>query len=270
MDDQHNYIEVNRALWDEKTRHHVASAFYNMDEFLGGRSTLKDIELGLLGDVSGKSVLHLQCHFGQDTLSLARMGAKTTGVDFSGEAIKKAKELNDQLGLGAQFICSDVYKLAERLNDQFDFVFTSYGVLGWLPDMKEWAGVVSRFLKPGGIFVLVEFHPVVWMFNNEFTEIQYSYFNKEAIIETLSGTYADRGADISKTEIGWNHNLAEVMQGLIDAGLNITSFQEIDSSPHDCFRNTVEVSPGRFQIKGLEEKLPMVYALRAVKQSALV
>ncbi len=265
MEDMGNYIEINRALWDEKTRHHIASAFYKMDDFLAGATSLKDIELALLGDVKGKSVLHLQCHFGQDSLSLARMGAHVTGVDFSGEAIRKAEELNSQLGLNAQFICSDIYKLPEKLEGQFDIVYTSYGVLGWLPDMKEWARVVSTFLKPAGTFVLVEFHPVVWMFDNDFTSIQYSYFNKEAIVETLSGTYANRDAAIQMTEIGWNHDLSEVMQNLLSAGLTITSFQEFDYSPFNCFRNTAEPIPGRFQINGLEGKIPMVYALKARK-----
>ncbi len=266
MEHPDDYIEINRALWDEKTQRHVSSAFYKMDSFLAGASSLNDIELGLLGDVKGKSILHLQCHFDQDSLSLARMGANVTAVDFSGEAIKKAEELNTQLGLNARFICSDVYELADKLEDQFDIVYTSYGVLGWLPDMKKWAGVVSRFLKPGGTFVLVEFHPVVWMFNNGFTDIQYAYFNKEAIVETLTGTYADRDAAIQKTEVGWNHDLSEVLQNLIDAGLRITTFQEFDYSPYNCFRNTVEVSPGRFQVNGLEGKIPMLYALAAVKK----
>ena len=265
MDNPDNYIEINKALWDEKTHHHVSSAFYKMDDFLAGASSLKDIELALLGDVKGKSVLHLQCHFGQDSLSLARMGAQVTGVDFSGEAIKKAEELNRQLGLDARFICSDVYELPGKLEAQFDVVYTSYGVLGWLPDMKKWAGVVATFLKPGGAFVLVEFHPVVWMFNSEFTGVQYSYFNKEAIVETLTGTYADRNAAIQKTEIGWNHDLSEVLQNLIDAGLHIATFQEFDYSPYSCFRNAVEISPGKFQINGLEGKIPIVYALKAVK-----
>ncbi len=260
-----NYIEVNKALWDEKTNHHVGAAFYKMDEFLQGATSLKGIELGLLGDVTGKKVLHLQCHFGQDTLSLARMGADVTGVDFSGEAIKKAGELNEQLGLSAKFICTDIYTLPEKLDEQFDIVYTSYGVLGWLPDMKRWAEVAAWYVKPGGRLILVEFHPVVWMFNNDFSAIQYSYFNKEAIIETLSGTYADRNAAIEMTEIGWNHDLSSVMQGLIDAGLSITSFREFDTSPFNCFRNTIEISPGKFQIKGLEGKIPMVYALEARK-----
>ena len=260
-----NYLEVNRALWDEKTKHHVGSAFYRTEEFIKGKSTLNDVELGLLGDVRGKSVLHLQCHFGQDSLSLARMGAKVTGVDFSGEAIKTARELNGRLGLDVTFICTDIYELARKLDQQFDIVFSSYGTIGWLPDMERWAGVVARFLKPGGAFVFAEFHPAVWMFNNDFTAVAYSYFNREPIIETLEGTYADRDADIKMKEIGWNHDLAEVLQNLINAGLNLTVFRELDHSPYDCFQNTVEISPGKFQIKGMEGKLPMMYALKAVK-----
>ena len=267
MEQPNNYIEVNKALWDEKTKHHVSSAFYKMDDFMNGVASLNDIELSLLGDVKGKTILHLQCHFGQDTLSLARMGAKVTGVDFSGEAIKKARELNEQLGLDAQFVCSDIYELPRELEGQFDIVFTSYGVLGWLPDMKKWAQVVGQYIKPRGFFVLVEFHPVVWMFNNDFTAIEYPYFNKDAIIETVTGTYADRDAEIKMLEIGWNHDLSEVIQNLIDAGLSIVSFQEFDTSPYNCFRNAVEISASKFQIKGLEGTIPMVYALKACKIS---
>jgi 2-polyprenyl-3-methyl-5-hydroxy-6-metoxy-1,4-benzoquinol methylase len=260
-----NYIEINKALWDEKTNHHTGSAFYKMDDFLDGNSSLNDIELTLLGDVKGKTILHLQCHFGQDTLSLARMGAKVTGIDFSGIAINKARELNEQLGLDAEFICTDIYDLPNQLDKQFDIVFASYGTIGWLPDMKKWAGVVAHYTKPGGHFVFVEFHPVIWMFSYDFTRIEYPYFNKEAIVETHPGTYADRNAGMKKMEIGWNHGLAEVMQSLIDAGLDIQSFQEFDYSPYNCFQNIIETTPGKFQIKGLEEKIPMLYALKAIK-----
>jgi 2-polyprenyl-3-methyl-5-hydroxy-6-metoxy-1,4-benzoquinol methylase len=263
MQPEKDYIVINRALWDEKTQYHVISPFYNMDAFLKGASSLKDIEVGLLGDVAGKTVLHLQCHFGQDSLSLARRGAKVTGVDFSGEAIKTAKELNEQLGLNAEFICTDIYELSQKLDKQFDIVYASYGVIGWLPDMQRWAQVVAQYIKPGGKFVFVEFHPVVWMFNSDFTGIQYSYFNKEAIVEVQDGTYADRSADIKKQEIGWNHDLAEVLQSLINAGLTISSFNEYDYSPHNCFVDTVEFAPGKFRIKGLEEKIPMLYSLVA-------
>ncbi len=265
MDPVTNYIEINKALWDEKTKHHVDSDFYRTDEFIKGRSTLNNIELELLGDVHNKTILHLQCHFGQDTLSLARMGAKVTGVDFSGEAIKVARGLNEQLNLDAEFICTDIYDLPNVHDKEYDIVFTSYGTIGWLPDMQRWAGVVSRFLKPGGKFAFADFHPVVWMFSNDFGKVQYSYFNREAIVETLTGTYAKRDAAIEQQEIGWNHDLAEVLGALINSGLTIRSFREFDYSPYNCFANMVEMPDGMFQIAGLEGKLPMVYALVATR-----
>lgn len=260
-----NYIAINKALWNAKTAYHVKSEFYGMDAFMAGRNTLHAIELGLLGDVKGKRVLHLQCHFGQDSLSLARMGAKVTGVDFSDEAIKTARDLNQQLGLDATFVCSDIYSLPKVLEGQYDIVFTSYGTVGWLPDMARWAAVVAHYVKPGGMFVIADFHPVVWMFSNDFGRVEYSYFNKEAIVETLEGTYADRKADLKQTEIGWNHNMAEIMQSLMDAGLQIDAFREFDTSPCNCFANMVSLETGGYQIAGMEGKLPMVYALRAVK-----
>lgn len=263
MDTLNNYLDVNRALWNEKTRHHVSSDFYGVAGFMAGKSSLNSIELDLLGDVSGKSVLHLQCHFGQDTLSLARMGAKCTGVDFSDEAINKAKELNDRLGLDARFICTDIYDLPNKLDGQFDIVYTSYGTIGWLPDLEKWAAVVSRYVKPGGFFLIVDFHPVMWMFSNDFSKVQYSYFNREAIVETLEGTYADRDADIKMKEIGWNHDMAEIIQNLLNAGLQLSTFKEYDYSPYNCFHNMVEDGPGTYQVSGMEGKLPMVYAIKA-------
>jgi 2-polyprenyl-3-methyl-5-hydroxy-6-metoxy-1,4-benzoquinol methylase len=260
-----DYIRINKALWNKKTDFHVQSDFYDLQTFIGGKSSLNDIELALLGDLKGKSILHLQCHFGQDSISLARMGARVVGVDFSDAAINKATELATHLGADASFICTDVYSLGEHLTEQFDIVFTSYGTIGWLPDMKRWAEVVARFTRPGGQFVFVDFHPIVWMFDNSFSRFEYSYFNRGPIIETLSGTYADKSAEIAQEEIGWNHNLAEVMQQLTDAGMNINSFAELDYSPYNCFANTLEVAPGKYQIAGMEGKIPMLYSLKAVK-----
>lgn len=267
MEPTDKFVEINKALWNEKTRHHVSSDFYDMPSFMAGKTTLKDIELGLLGDVTGKSVLHLQCHFGQDTMSIARMGARTTGVDLSDEAIGTATRLAVELSLNARFICCNLYDLPQHLDEQFDIVFTTYGTIGWLPDMKAWAEIVSGYLKPGGKFVFAEFHPALWMFDNDFTHVQYSYFNKEVIVEYEQGTYADRQADMRLESVSWNHDLAEVMQSLINAGLRIELFHEYDHSPYNCFANTIEVAPGKFQVKGMEGKLPMMYALRAEKQA---
>ncbi|MDQ1085774.1 MULTISPECIES: bifunctional 2-polyprenyl-6-hydroxyphenol methylase/3-demethylubiquinol 3-O-methyltransferase UbiG [unclassified Siphonobacter] len=259
-----DYLEKNRNSWNQRTLYHLKSDFYDLEGFLKGASSLKSIELDLLGDVQDQSILHLQCHFGQDSLSLARMGAWVTGVDLSDIAIYSAQSLAVQMNLlNAEFICSDVYDL--RLNQQFDVVFTSYGVIGWLPDMDRWAEVIARHLKPGGKLVFVEFHPVVWMFNENFRYLQYSYFNKEAIEEVISGTYADPEAPITTETVGWNHSLSEVMGNLLKHGLQIQSFEEFDYSPYNCFSETVEVEPGKFQIQPYEGKIPLVYALKAIK-----
>jgi len=260
---QHDYVAINRALWDQKTEYHFHSDFYDVEGFLKGRSSLNDIELALLGDVAGKSILHLQCHFGQDTLSLGRLGARVTGADLSEAAISKARELNNKLELDGRFICADLYELPNVLEDKFDIVFTSYGTIGWLPDIERWAGVVAHYMKPGGRFVFADFHPVMWMFSNDFTRVEYSYFNGEPIVETLDGTYADKSAPIKATEIGWNHGLAEVVNALKTAGLNILDFREYDYSPYNCFRNMMEAAPGKYFIAGMERKLPMVYSLLA-------
>lgn len=260
-----NYLDINRKSWNSVVDTHVASDFYGMEKFMAGESSLKDIELNLLGDVDGKSILHLQCHFGQDSLSLARMGAQVTGIDLSDKAIEKANSLNQELGLRAKFICTDVYDTPNQVSEKFDVVFASYGTIGWLPDLERWADVISSMLKPGGKFVFAEFHPVVWMFDYQFKEVEYSYFNNEEIIETTTGTYTDRDAPLENKTVSWNHSLSEVMGSLINAGLTINEFQEFDYSPYNCFQETEEFEPGKFRIKHLGNKIPMTYALEAIK-----
>ncbi len=259
------FVAVNRVLWDSKTAAHINSDFYNLPGFMAGESSLKEIELELLGDVRGKSILHLQCHFGQDTLSLARMGARVMGVDLSEAAITKARELNDTLGLDAAFVCSDIYSLPGVLLQQFDIVFTSYGTIVWLPDLDKWAGVISNFLKPGGRFVFADFHPLVMMYDDDFTGIKYPYFNRGLVEETESGTYADRDADIHLVSHTWNHSFAETLQALLDAGLMLTKFREYDYSPYSAFGNMTEFSPGRFRANIMGDNAPLVYALEARK-----
>ncbi len=260
-----DYLKINKKLWNDKVAVHVDSDFYNNKEFIKTKSSLNPIELELLGDIKGKSVLHLQCHFGQDTISLNHLGAKTIGVDFSDKAIEEANKLAQQTNSDTEFICCDVYDLPNHLNQQFDIVFTSYGTIGWLPNLDKWASVVSEFLKPGGKLVFVEFHPFVWMFDDNFKEIKFNYFNKEAIIETLSGTYADKSADLENTEIGWNHNIGEVVNSLINQGLRIDLLNEYDYSPYDCFNETIEVAHNKYRIKHMEDKIPMVYSIVASK-----
>jgi len=265
MEPEKTYREINRDSWNSRVDAHLKSEFYAVDAFRRGATSLKEIELNLIGDVRGKSVLHLQCHFGQDTLSMARMGAKCIGVDLSDKAIEVAVKLNEELGLNARFVNCDVFDAPDRINEKFDMVFVTYGTIGWLPDIERWARVVSHFLKDGGRLVFVEFHPVVWMFDDDFSEVKYPYFKSDPIVEGEEGTYADRDADFSTKTVTWNHGLSEVVSALIDAGMSIELFHEYDFSPYDCFRHTEEFEPGKFRIKHLGNRIPMVYSLVAKK-----
>lgn len=257
-----NYLQLNREAWNNKVESHLQSDFYNLAAFEAGWNSLREIEIPLLGDLAGKSVLHLQCHFGQDTLSMARQGALCTGIDLSDKAIAAAQDLSSKLKLPAHFIACDLYRLQDHVQDQFDIVFSSYGTIGWLPDLKAWAQIIFEQLKVGAYFVFAEFHPVLWMYDSEFKHIDYSYFNKQEIREVETGTYADPQAPIKSTTVSWNHSLAEVLQALLDTGLKLEHFQEFDYSPYPCFQNMTETGKDRYQIKGLEGKLPMVYALK--------
>ncbi|WP_343694016.1 class I SAM-dependent methyltransferase [Chitinophaga sp.] len=266
MHPEYNYLDINRQSWNSKTEAHIKSDFYDVEGFLQGKSSLNDIELNLLGDLKSKSVLHLQCHFGQDTISLSRLGADVTGVDLSNVAIDRARELAKAASATVNFICSDVYALPDVLDQQFDIVFTSYGVIGWLPDLNKWASVISTFLKPNGKLVFVEFHPFVWMYDNDFEKITYSYFNSGAIVETETGTYADKAADITVKTVAWNHSLSEVLNSLIQNGLVLHSFDEYDYSPYNCFNKTIEYAPNKYRITHLGDKIPMIYAITAYKK----
>lgn len=255
------YLHINKTLWNNKVPHHLSSNFYDVPAFVAGKTSLRHIELGLLGDISGKRILHLQCHFGQDSISLARMGASVTAIDFSDKAIEAARELNTQTGQNVQFICSDVYALPEVLTEKFDIVFTSYGTIGWLPDLDKWANVVSQFIKPGGQFIFVEFHPVVWMLDNELKNITYRYFTDEPIVEITEGTYADPNAELKDQSISWNHGMAEVIASLLNQNLTLTHFQEYDYSPYACFPDVVEEGSEIYRTKHLGNKIPMTYSL---------
>ncbi len=266
MATENNYIEINRQSWNNRTETHLKSEFYDLDNFLKGKSSLNDIELNLLGDIQEKSILHLQCHFGQDTISLDRLGANVIGIDLSDKAIESAKQIAKDTNSNAKFICCDIYDLPNHLDEKFDIVFTSYGTIGWLPDLDRWAKIISKFLKPNGQFVFVEFHPVVWMFDDNFDKIGYRYFNSGAIEETQSGTYADKTAELTLSDVSWNHGISEVLNSLIKNGLEIKSLDEFDYSPYNCFNKTIEFEPKKYRIEHLEDKIPMVYSITATKK----
>ena len=268
MDKAQNYIEINRQSWNNITDTHLKSAFYEHENFLKGKTSLNEFEFDLPGDLAGKTILHLQCHFGQDTISLSRSGATVTGVDLSDKAIEIAKQIERDTNADANFICCDIYDLPNHLDQIFDIVFTSYGTIGWLPDLDKWAKIVSQYVKPNGQFVFVEFHPVVWMFDDNFKNITYNYFKSGAIVESESGTYADKSADITLDSVTWNHSLGEVISSLLKNGFEIISFDEFDYSPYNCFNKTIEFETKKYRIEHLDNKIPMVYSIVATKKSS--
>lgn len=255
------YIKLNKATWDNKTESHYESDFYDVKGFIAGKSSLNQIEIDLLGDFNGKTLLHLQCHFGQDTISLERLGAKVTGVDFSPKSIEKARELANLCNSNAEFILSDVLELNGKIAEKFDIVFASYGTIGWLENLDKWAEVVNYHLKSNGKFVFVEFHPFIWMFDDDLKHFKYSYFNDEEIAEEYEGSYTDSSEKVKNKTISFNHNLAEVIQALINKGLKLEVFQEYNYSPYNIFPGMKEYEKGKFQIEKFGSKIPLVYSL---------
>jgi ubiquinone/menaquinone biosynthesis C-methylase UbiE len=268
MDD---FAEANRRRWDELVAVHAASPFYDVEGFRQGKCTLKPTELEELGDVRGKSLLHLQCHFGLDTLSWARRGANVTGVDFSQPAVEQARTLAGETRLAARFIQSDVYELPDKLDETFEIVFTSYGVLFWLPDIERWANVVARFLQPGGTFYIVEFHPVMGIFEKRDDllelEVGYPYFaTSEPMRFDDDGSYADRSAKLSnRVTYSWSHSLADVVSALVNAGLRIDFLHEFAHCSEQFFPFMEERSPGKWYLTKHHGSVPLLYSIKATK-----
>ena len=266
MSKEQEYFKTNAALWDAKTRIHLKSDFYDQEAFMAGKTSLKKIELAGFPDLKGKTLLHSQCHFGQDTLSLQKMGAQCTGIDISQVAIDTARELNKQLDLEARFVQSNVYNLDQHLTEQYDVVFTSYGVIGWLPDLDRWAEQLMKRLKPGGVFYMVEFHPCMYQFDWDTKQIAYRYFNNgDPYVEEEEGTYADKSADIKLKEYFWQHSFEEVLMPLMNKGLRLTKFREYDYSPYDLFTDSVLRAQQEyiFQVNGTN--IPLVFEIQGTK-----
>jgi SAM-dependent methyltransferase len=249
------YFEMNRIGWDRRAEVHIGSRFYDVSGFISGATSLREIERAELQEVAGKTLLHLQCHFGLDTLSWAREGAMCTGVDISPVAIAKARELAAQTGLSAQFVCSDVYGYGAAPGESFDIVFTSYGALCWLPDLRRWAQVVASKLAVGGRFYMVEFHPVHDLLDG------YAYFTRPAPDIEEEGTYTENGAGATARLATWGHPLSSVVDALVGAGIRIERMREFPYSPYDCFEGMEERTPGRFYLSHKGNDVPMVYSI---------
>ena len=274
--DAQRAIRANNELWDEWTRIHETSAFYDLDGFKRGGIRLRPYELEEIGPVDGLELLHLQCHFGLDTLSWARLGAKVTGADFSRAAIELARSVAAEIGIDdATFVQSDLYDLPAVLDGQYDLVYTSGGVLGWLPDIERWADVVANFVRPGGRFYITEIHPVAQVFENEGVapgelRLSYPYWeHPEPLAFPVEGSYADRTAAVATTtEYGWDHGLGEIVTALIRAGLRIETLREYPFVlwPIDFLTETPD---GTYRLPpGTPGELPLFFSILATKPLA--
>ena len=263
------YLQANQKLWNEWTAEHENSPFYDVEGFKAGREQLKSIELEEVGDVHGKSMLHLQCHFGLDTLAWARHGATVTGVDLSDESIALAQSLSEGMQIPATFVCSDILTLPENLQGQFDIVFTSYGVLHWLRDLERWARVIHHFLKPGGFFYIVEDHPFMRVFSSD-PELGVKpdnpyFFTEEPYQAETEGTYATNFQGKKRTYYMWDHSLGEVINSLIDAGLQIEYLHEFQFALRAKFPNMVRGEDGYWRFPPEFSMIPLLFSLKAGK-----
>ena len=265
------YFEANQKMWDEFAKLHYNSKTYRTKEFIEGATKLSSIELEEVGEVKGKSLLHLQCHFGLDTLSWAREGAKVTGIDFSSEAIALARKLTDITDLNATFIQSNIYDLPEVLDEKYDIVFTSYGVLCWLPDLKRWAEIVAHYLKPGGMFYIAELHPFMWVFDNENPnefKLKYTYFHdSEPYQFDVDGSYAETEGEFEAcVDYEWAHNIGEVVTAIADAGLRIEFLHEFPKATFQNFPFFKQKEDGFWYFENPDIQLPLVSSIKAVKE----
>ena len=269
MDDK---FEIIRRNWNERTPIHAASSFYDVDGFRSGKITLTDTEMAELGDVKGKSLLHLQCHFGMDTMSWARLGAIATGVDISDAAIDLARELNDELELGARFIRSNIYDLPTVLEEQFDIVYTAIGALCWLPDMSDWAEIVARYLKPGGVFYILDGHPVSHIFEpvvladgtQELRPLN-SYFPNSEGIAYSGGGYTYTGSEKLETPSHeWQHSMSEIVNAIIGAGLEIEYLNEFAVSEYRAFPQ-MSLHDDGWRLDEHHGSIPFLFSIRATK-----
>ena len=265
-----DYLKANQKRWDQLTIEHKDSPFYDLDGFKNGKDRLRSIELSELGDVTGKSLLHLQCHFGLDTLAWARRGAKVAGVDFSEVSISLAKSLSEELDIPAQFYCTDIYALPEVLSGEFDIVFTSYGVLHGLPDLARWGNIIARYLKPGGIFYIVEDHPTFRTFrqmpDGELKAVRSYFFSEEPQKIESTGSYATSGEGQTGVSFVWDYSIGDVINSLISAGLRIEFLHEFPFAARAKFSIMEPGEDGWWRLPSpLHGTIPFLFSLQARK-----
>lgn len=265
-----DWHEANRAHWDERVPIHAKSDYYDLESFRAGKEALRDFELAEVGDVTGKSLLHLQCHIGVDTLSWARHGAaQVVGLDFSEPAVETARALARELGFGqdrAAFVTADVHDAAEAVPDSsYDIVYTGIGALNWLPDTRRWAETAASLVAPGGFLYLAEFHPITDCLDDATgAKVEYDYFSRDAWVEETPGTYADFDAPtLHNRSVEWQHPIGEVVSALAAAGLRIEFLHEHDASLFARFSDLERQDDGFYRFPADRPRIPLMYSIKA-------
>lgn len=259
--------EVNRRHWDEVAPVHGRA--YDTGPLLAGGHLLDPVQVGELGDLTGKRLLHLQCHIGTDTLSLARLGAEVTGVDISGESLKVARELSLKSGLPARFIETPLFDLPGVLDETFDVVYTSIGVLCWISDIREWGRLIARYVEPGGFLYLMESHPFLNVFDDEAEglQVRHAYFSGEAVEWPADWPdYADTDYICKHPTLEFQWTISDVYNALVDAGLRIQFIHEFDFLHWKALPAMVEGSDGMWRLPEPLNRIPLLFSLRAVKE----
>ena len=273
MPDYGDQMEANRRHWDEVTPIHVASEFYGdqLAELRAGGFRYRQIDNPEVGDVRDKSLLHLQCHFGLDTLSWARQGATVTGVDFSKAAVETARSLATELDIDARFVVSNVYDLPANLDGQFDIVYTSYGAITWLPDLGRWAQAAAHFVKPGGFFYVAEFHPMFQVLDDtpgvQEPQLHYPYFESAGPLRFEDdGTYADSAARVqNRLQFNFPHSLGEVVTAVIEAGLRLDFLHEFPFCSYPALPFMERRDDGMWHLTRGDGTVPLLFSLKATK-----
>lgn len=264
------YFKTNLNRWNELVEINARSRLYDLDGFKSGKISLLPIELEELGVVAGKSLLHLQCHLGLDTLSWARLGANVTGVDFSDKAIALAKELSKKLGIPARFIEVNLYDIPKILNEKFDIVFTSYGTICWLPDLVEWAQIINKYLKSGGIFYIIDGHPFGFIIDEkqEPFKVGFNYFsNGKPVFFGEGDAYADPLADLkNQASYQWDHPMSEIINAIINAHLEIQFLHEFPFTFHKIHPKMKRREDGYYEFLNLKYSVPMMFSIKAYKK----
>jgi len=257
----------NRDFWDEVTPLHLKS--YNPERFLEGAPWLPKQMLTEVGDVNGLSMLHLQCHFGLDTLAWSRLGAQVTGIDFSPQAIDAAQNLAKKADLPANFICADIYMLPEVLHGEYDIVFTSIGVLCWLHDLDAWAKIIAHFLKPSGFFYIMEGHPLLYTFDDDGKwTFQLPYFHNPHPYFWGDDTtdYMDTSYHAKNPTYEWQWTVSDIINAIIGAGLRLEFFNEFGSMDEPVYPEMIKREDGLFTFSDMPVELPILFSLKASKE----